>query len=378
MSRHDALRTKFLHGMSQLYRTEVPLYRQLVKIVQKQNHLTTSDLDDGGGRFEVKRQGAIRLGTPQELHIISRVFGPIWACHLVDTDLSSTGIPLHATAFRPTTAEALSINPFRVFTTVLRVDMLSENVRELTSSILSKRSIFGLELAKILDTMENKLQSEHPILSDNAAFSTAHINHLTLRAVDITAVQKDMTSSMAVGEAMSFLDEDADNTVAEEYRRKGLHRAQFGEVEQRGAATTRRGVNRYNLCLEKARARAAAAAEIVGASYEEITADEFKDFPGDCETPRRQGLVFFQYRLADRVSEQVPIVYEDFLPISAAGIFLSNLDGQPTRQQRLVTPRNDREDFERVLGKRILDEIDQYEYIQEQSVQERYCALGMD
>ncbi|KAF4471502.1 duf1338 domain-containing protein [Fusarium albosuccineum] len=159
MSRHDALRTKFLHGMSQLYQAEVPLYRQLVKIVQKQNHLTTSDLDDGGGRVEVKRHGAIRLGPPQELHTISRVFGLIWACHL----------------------------------------------------------------------------NEHPILSDNAAFSTAHINHLTLRALDVTAVQKDIVRQ---------------GTGAKSHIEGPLERA----------------------------------------SYEEITADEFKDFPDDWETPRRQGL----------------------------------------------------------------------------------------
>jgi uncharacterized glyoxalase superfamily metalloenzyme YdcJ len=122
-------------------------------------------------------------------------------------------------------------------------------------------------------------------------------------------------------------------------------------------AMAKTGLDWYNFHLEKARARAAT--KTTCATPEEILTEEFKDFPNDCETPRRQGLVFFQYRLADGVSKQVhaagnagalprdvdvlvaksiltykPMVYEKFLTISAAGISQSNLDRHRRRGEK--------------------------------------------
>ena len=50
-----------------------------------------------------------------------------------------------------------------------------------------------------------------------------------------------------------------------------------------------------------------------------------------------------------------PIVYEDFLPVSAAGIFQSNL-GDDAAQDFVASPNQQR--FEADLGATVLDEFD--------------------
>ncbi|HSH35465.1 aspartate kinase, partial [Schnuerera sp.] len=75
-------------------------------------------------------------------------------------------------------------------------------------------------------------------------------------------------------------------------------------------------------------------------AHQQVLAEVFADFPDSESALRRQGLAFFEYRLTDagRAADKVaeadletlierglvsarPITYEDFLPISAAGIF---------------------------------------------------------
>jgi uncharacterized glyoxalase superfamily metalloenzyme YdcJ len=65
-----------------------------------------------------------------------------------------------------------------------------------------------------------------------------------------------------------------------------------------------------------------------------------------------------------------PIVYEDFLPVSAAGIFRSNL-GDEARQG--YAGGASREAFEAALGCPVLDEFDLYALAEKQSLR---FALG--
>ncbi|MGE4367987.1 2-oxoadipate dioxygenase/decarboxylase family protein, partial [Thermomonas sp.] len=60
-----------------------------------------------------------------------------------------------------------------------------------------------------------------------------------------------------------------------------------------------------------------------------------------------------------------PIVYEDFLPVSAAGIFQSNLGGE---EQRAYAARANREAFEQALGATVADEFAIYERLQVESL----------
>lgn len=238
----DDLRTLFSQAMSAMYRAEVPLYGDLISIVNETNTtvLATSSASKietlrkhgnvAAERLDLERHGAIRLGKPSELHTVRRLFAIIGLEPVGYYDLSVAGLPMHATAFRPTSAGALKKNPFRVFTTLLRPELLVDvSARKLALSLLERRDIFSKDLMSLIDAAESpaqsgrlttaqaplfvreamktfswraaavateneylQLKSEHPILADIACFQSAHINHLTPRTLDIEVAQDKM------------------------------------------------------------------------------------------------------------------------------------------------------------------------------------------
>jgi uncharacterized glyoxalase superfamily metalloenzyme YdcJ len=143
-------------------------------------------------------------------------------------DLSVAGLPVHATAFRPITPDSLTINPFRVFTSLLRLDLITDvRVREIAYERLEKREIFRKETIELVDKAEaqggllseedavmlvhhametfrwqsdalvekkvyDELKEAHSLVADVVAFRGPHINHLTPRTLDIDAVQARM------------------------------------------------------------------------------------------------------------------------------------------------------------------------------------------
>jgi uncharacterized glyoxalase superfamily metalloenzyme YdcJ len=240
----DELRTAFALAMSHMYKNEVPLYGDLVRIVQSGNHkgLTTSTSSssqpDSLDRLTLERHGAIRLGKPEELHTVRRIFALLGMQAVGYYDLSMAGLPMHATCFRPVDTASLAANPFRVFTTLLRPELIRcPAARELGLQLLERRNIFSQELLHMLNVAEAAQQpistsasgqlrvdqaeifirealrtfswapvaeateseyqlllAEHPILADIASFRTAHINHLTPRTLDIDAAQVAMVA----------------------------------------------------------------------------------------------------------------------------------------------------------------------------------------
>ncbi|KAF2749380.1 DUF1338-domain-containing protein [Sporormia fimetaria CBS 119925] len=391
----DGLRTKFTHALSAMYRTEVPLYGKLVEIVQGVDRSTLAGqgqtLDTLPVRHQLERHGAIRLGTEYEMRMTKRLFA-IMGMHPVGYyDLKMVRFPLHGTAFRPTSEEALRKNPFRVFTTVLRPELISSaETRELAMRILRNRK------------------------PDIVCFPSAHINHLTPRTLDIDAVQEEMirqgmpakdcieeppkrkcpillrqTSFKALDERVMFGDPERGAIPA-------THTARFSEVEQRGAAVTRKGRTLYDRLLASAVRNAASSNIRSGEAFRETS----REFPDDWTELRKKGLVFFRYRVAKCAAkakvtnfdleqpatmdallesgtvECEPITYEDFLPFSAAGIFMSNL-GNGAADRELQDTDSSSEELERVLGCAIPDEIDQYERLQRNSVRECCKVLGL-
>jgi uncharacterized glyoxalase superfamily metalloenzyme YdcJ len=202
-----------------------------------------------------------------------------------------------------------------------------------------------------------RLHDAHRLIADVVCFKGPHINHLTPRTLDIDAAQAEMPRRGIVAKEVvegpprrrvpillrqtSFKALEETVTFAGDRRAQGAHTARFGEIEQRGIALTRAGRALYDALLERARNGDGAGHADDG--YPARLARVFEAFPDDLATLRRDGLGFFRYALRagadlqaaagqdlDALVEQgiveaTPITYEDFLPVSAAGIFQSNL-----------------------------------------------------
>jgi uncharacterized glyoxalase superfamily metalloenzyme YdcJ len=450
----DAIRSDFSAAMSAMYRDEVPAYGTLMSLVARVNQETLAadlrlrsrlDMTDSLDRISEERHGAIRLGTAEELSMMRRVFAVMGMHPVGYYDLSTAGVPVHSTAFRPVGEASLKRNPFRVFTSLLRLDLIAdEGLRRDAASVLAGRKIFtdaavdlvekaerdgGLNAAdgkrfveQVLETFRwhdkaivsadlyGRLHHAHRLVADVVSFKGPHINHLTPRTLDIDAVQALMpkhgivpkaviegpptrkcpvllrqTSFKALEEAVSFRGKD-------DAWHAGSHTARFGEIEQRGIALTPKGRALYDALLNEARARVTPAADgSNAAAYEEALADAFRAFPDDWEDIRKAGLGYFSYSLTGKavnawggepdldaaiaagLVQFDPLVYEDFLPVSAAGIFQSNL-GAGATQAFVASPNQVM--FERDLGAAVLDEFGHYASIERASIDDCLAALG--
>ncbi len=440
----DVIRRLFAQAMSRMYRTEVPLYGTLVELVERINTQVLAQdpalaaqllRNDERARLDEERHGAIRVGTPQELATLRRLFAVMGMYPVGYYDLSVAGVPVHSTAFRPLTAAALALNPFRVFTSLLRLELIEdEALRAQSAEILARRRIFTDDALALIEQAEREgglsqadaerfvkqaletfrwhgdatvdlptyhaLHKAHRLVADVVSFRGPHINHLTPRTLDIDAAQAAMiehgmaakaviegpprracpillrqTSFKALEEAVHFPDNEGGDA--------GTHTARFGEIEQRGLALTAKGRALYDQLLTQA--RDAGGAGSTGGDYGQRLQAVFASFPDDHDTLRQEGLGYYRYQLTDagraapeRVADLPaevlvaaglatadPIVYEDFLPVSAAGIFQSNLGGG---EQRAYTAHANREAFEQALGAAVNDEFEIYERIQAESL----------
>ncbi len=166
----------------------------------------------------------------------------------------------------------------------------------------------------------------------------------------------------------------------------GSHTARFGEIEQRGIALTPTGQALYDRLLNSTREQITPKADGSNAQqYEQILLQTFAEFPDTYTELRKADLAYFSYSVRDATVGQVtgkgksleqlielqlvsfdPIIYEDFLPVSAAGIFQSNLgndDAAAFKQESNQT------EFERALGATVVDRFKLYQQQQEQSIQ---------
>jgi uncharacterized glyoxalase superfamily metalloenzyme YdcJ len=255
--------------------------------------------------------------------------------------------------------------------------------------------------------MYERLHSAHRLIADVVSFRGPHINHLTPRTLDIDEVQRLMpargnvpkaviegpptrvcpillrqTSFKGLEEAVSFIEAGGG-------RVSGLHTARFGEIEQRGIALTPEGRALYDRLLNQARAHARPSADGSNATdYQSALHLAFRGFPDTWSEIRREGLGYFTYRLAkpqvaasmraaaasfDDIVEAgaiiaVPIVYEDFLPVTAAGIFQSNL-GDDAAQEFSSSPNQKM--FEEALGASVLNEFEHYAKLEKRSIRAR-------
>ena len=452
----DSIRAQFSAAMSLMYKQEVPLYGTLLALVSEINqHVMAQQPEVAQAlrwtgeieRLDHERHGAIRVGSAAELATIARLFAVMGMQPVGYYDLSSAGVPVHSTAFRAVHEQALHVSPFRVFTSLLRLELIDNpQLRALAEGILAKRQIFTpgvLELiarcerdgglnssdagafveqalhtfrwhqqATVTAEQYQQLHDQHRLIADVVAFKGPHINHLTPRTLDIDAIQLGMpakgippkavvegpptrrhpillrqTSFKALQEQVAFIGQHGS---------EGSHTARFGEIEQRGAALTPKGRQLYDTLLDATRAALGGVpAEANAERYRALLAETFAAFPDDLAQMREQGLAYFRYfatekGLAARDQAGRPsslqglidaghvhfeaLVYEDFLPVSAAGIFQSNLGDEA---QADYGSNANRQAFEAALGMPVQDELALYAQSEQRSLQACARALNL-
>ncbi|MFV1941736.1 VOC family protein [Pseudomonas luteola] len=450
----DEIRARFSRAMSDMYKAEVPLYGTLLELVSDINQRTLANnptlaeqLRQTGEieRLDQERHGAIRVGTAQELATLRRLFAVMGMYPVGYYDLSEAGVPVHSTAFRAVHEASLQKSPFRVFTSLLRLELIEdEALKQRAAAILAQRIIFTSRVLELIARCETEgglsasdadafvrealetfrwhgeatvsaevyqqLHDQHRLIADIVAFKGPHINHLTPRTLDIDAIQQGMpsrgitpkaviegppprrcpvllrqTSFKALQEKVTFIDEEG-NAVA------GSHTARFGEIEQRGVALTPKGRALYDKLLTIARTQAPS--ESNAQAYMQALTDIFAELPDSYEALRKQDLAYFRYFVTAQglaaakddapgglealiqsgYIHYEPLVYEDFLPVSAAGIFQSNLGDQAQTQ---YTKASSKDRFEQALGASVLDELALYADTQARSLKRCEEQLGI-
>jgi uncharacterized glyoxalase superfamily metalloenzyme YdcJ len=251
------------------------------------------------------------------------------------------------------------------------------------------------------------------IAADIACFPNPHLNHLTPNTLDIDALQTRMQTLLATEypelraemkdhiegppprRVTVLLRQTSYNALTETVRfddvKEGAHTARFGEIEQRGLALTVEGRRRYDAAIAEVEAIRAEGREPSDAEL----ATAFEGLPDDLDALRRDGLGHFAYQVTDRgaatpasrcplaldqlvqdgLVEARPIRYEDFLPVSAAGIFASNLRQSGAR--RAGESRHTQEQLEAILERPVIDGPARYAAQEARTILAVYDQLGV-
>ncbi|MGD3107008.1 2-oxoadipate dioxygenase/decarboxylase [Streptomyces sp. YGL11-2] len=259
-----------------------------------------------------------------------------------------------------------------------------------------------------------ELERISAVAADIGGVAATHVNHLTPRVLDIDALYRRMgergitmidriqgpprwdgpdvllrqTSFRALAEPRAFREPDGRVT-------SGALRVRFGEVEARGIALTRTGRARYDALMAETDRRTA---DRPGADRAQTARDLWqRGFPPTEHQLAVEQQAFFTYHpVADRPRDghhppadlaglltggwltARPIVYEDFLPRSAAGIFHSNLTGDGTRDARRAGTPYDAHRLSAAIDRPVLDPFALYAAQQDRSLRQALDTLGAD
>jgi uncharacterized glyoxalase superfamily metalloenzyme YdcJ len=402
------LRAQFAAGLSAMYAGEVPAYGTLVEVSGQVNadyvaRLSGAERLGSLRRVTAERHGAIRVGSPAELAAVADLFAAfgMYPVGYYDLRRAASPIPVISTAFRPIDANELARNPFRVFTSMLAIRdprYFDPDLRTRVETFLGRRRLFDpalLARARIIaaeggccadearefvaaavaafalsrepidKAWYDELSRVSAVAADIAGVGSTHINHLTPRVFDIDELYRRMsergvtmidaiqgpprtdgpavllrqTSFRALAEPRLF--RAPDGTLA-----NGSLRVRFGEVEARGVALTPQGRERYDAAMAAAN-----------------PADAWSHhFPSTDKEMAADGLAY--YRGGD---PSAPIVYEDFLPASAAGIFRSNLDSDTQADDVADDSGYDVQWLAGAIGREIHDPYTLYEALSQET-----------
>ena len=304
------LRARFAVRLSNLYGEEVPAYRTLVEVSHEVNQRVIAREGAAAERLgsidrvTAERHGAIRVGTPEELAQVSRVFGALGMspCGFYDLrDAAPAPVPVVSTAFRPLDRAELAANPFRVFTSMLVPEdrrFFDPDLASRLRSFLAARELFPAELLVLADVaIEHgelsatdadrfldlaaasfalspdpvdrawyaELERISGVAADIGGVTTTHINHLTPRVLDIDDLYDSMQARgiemiseiqgpprwdgpdvLLRQTSFRALSEPRSFRGADGEISTGSLRVRFGEVEARGVALTPAGRDRYD------------------------------------------------------------------------------------------------------------------------------------
>src|SRR5699024_2347754 len=168
------LRAAFAIELSEMYGQEVPAYNTLVDVSTEVNRDYMERIGAAAERLgtidrvTAERHGAIRVGSPKEMAQVARVYAafgmyPVGFYDLRDASTSS--VPVVSTAFRPTDADELAKNPFRVFTSMLAADdprFFRDDQQRRLQEFIDARELFPEELLKIADKAAEQGGLENP------------------------------------------------------------------------------------------------------------------------------------------------------------------------------------------------------------------------
>jgi len=434
------LRAAFARSLSDMYGKEVPAYTSLLEVSHAVNADVVArigaDAERLGSidRVTAERHGAIRLGTPTEMAQVARIFGAMGMHPVGFYDLreaaTSAAVPVISTAFRPIAADELARNPFRVFTSMLTTSdrrFFSADLEQRLENFLGAREIFPPELMELADRAEadgglskadaerflelatasfelsrepvdqawyRELEAISAVAADIGGVPSTHINHLTPRVLDIDDLYARMeargvkmiddiqgpprwegpdvllrqTSFRALAEPRAF--RLPDGTIE-----TSSLRVRFGEVEARGIALTREGRAIYDRAVAEVDERSVG---LTAEARQEINREVWRrEFPTTEAELATRGLAYFDYTVVDGAAVAEPIVYEDFLPRSAAGIFQSNLTDEGSKDVTQEGVARDADWMAGALERELNDPFELYARQSEESRNRAAAVLGV-
>jgi uncharacterized glyoxalase superfamily metalloenzyme YdcJ len=276
-------------------------------------------------------------------------------------------------------------------------------------------SAFALSTEPVDRAWYAELEAVSAVAADIGGVTSTHINHLTPRVLDIDELYRRMsergiamideiqgpprwsgpdvllrqTSFRALAEQRGFRAADGSVTA-------GSLRVRFGEVEARGIALTPAGRDRYDAMVAEVDRRLATDPR---ARRADVAADVWREqLPPSELGLLRAGLGFFTFAAGRGVESSghlsagsagelarlvevgalvaTPIVYEDFLPRSAAGIFQSNLTSAGRKDVAAAGSRRDAGWLSDVIGREVADPAQLYAAQQRASLEQAATRFG--
>lgn len=244
-------------------------------------------------------------------------------------------------------------------------------------------------LQQLSDKLTAKLQQPDLALSK---LNHAGYKDFTEGPASDTPILLRQDAYKALTEPVTFIEADGSEI-------KTVHTARFGEIEQRFYATTPTGRKLYDDCLAASEKLPTKMPGVKRDSAEHLKSYShcFAPFPKTLPELLKHALVHGRYSATDKgraakgtikttdlwelialgYVQYEGLRYEDFLPVSAAGIFASNLGQYGTKSTATEKPVYSQELLEKIMGKPVIDTALLYRALEATTLRSMYEELGL-